>query len=1050
MAHSTSPTEPRVLPLGLNQEPFSYLEQQNPGTAASVRWIASLQGQVDRAALDRALAAAVTRQPLLGCRFQGGALVTGATPRVEEGEDLSAVPEVDAARRVLVGLKTPDGGLRVVLSRHASGRWLLGLAAHQAVADSASLQRLLVELLGPAPAPPPEDYLTLAPHQRERLRGGALDAALGFWSERLKGAPAELQWPFRGGKPRPEGPVLTRRTQVTIPHAWVQRAHQAGLDDVLTAAVAALVVRYCRQEEVLVGVSAPGRAASEAQLFGPFAQALPLRLRAEDRPTAEQWLARVREARREALSHGQVNPELAAPRTGPSQSAGLIQVLVHPAEALGVFSQGAVEGRWLAFEQDDAWVDLAVSFSVGAGGALQASFEARQDRLDRGEAEALPAHFLTLLEGLLARPAQTLQRLPLLPDAERARLISLSQGPLRQAPPETTPSSLFWAQVEASPEHPAVHFGTRTLSYRELGERVGRLARHLRAQGVGPGSRVALLLRPQLDLVTALLAVLETGGAYVALDVDAPEDRLRFICQDAGAQVALAEAALVETLTAPGRRVIPLSDGWETRLDGPEVTMGARPEQLAYIVYTSGSTGEPKGVMVPNHALANHNLAIADLFGLKPEDRVLQFTPVQFDAAGEEIYPVLAAGATVVVRDELVPAEQFCQMLEQEALTVLSLPPAFLHQWVLEMERLGLTLPRCVRLVVLGGERLLPESWAIWNRVGGEGIPWLNVYGPSEATITAASFAISGDTVSEGQREIPIGRPISNMEAFVVDEQQELVPHGHAGELLLGGAGLAWGYLNRPDLTAERFIADPFSEEGGKRLYRTGDRVRTLADGGLEFLGRTDHQIKIRGFRVELGEIEAVLRQAPGVTECVLIATGEGAQRKLVAYVAGAGGALNPRELRQQLAAKLPAYMVPAAFVLLPSLPLTVNGKVDRKALPPPPEETAPDEGQPLTDPVEAQLAELWSEVLGTPVASRDADFFELGGHSLTAMQLVSRVQETLGVELELRVVFDSPTLAAMAGQLTEQLGPAAGDVNDLSEDQVEAMLRDLLAKSQP
>lgn len=1048
MSHLTSP-EPRVLPLGLNQEPFSYLDQQHPGTAASVRWVASLQGQVELAALDRALAAAVVRQPILGCRFCGGALEKAGTPRVEEGEDLSAVPELDAARRLLTGLKTPDGGLRVVLSRHASGRWLVGLVAHQAVADAGSLQRLLVELLGPAPMPPPEDYLTLAPLQRERLRSGELGPALAFWSERLQGAPAELQWPFRGGKPRPEGPVRTVRSRVTLPQALVQRAQQAGLDDVLTAAVAALVVRYCRQEEVLVGVSAPGRAVSEAHLFGPFAQALPLRLRAEDRPTAQEWLDRVRVARREALSHDQVNPELAAPRTGPSQ-AGLIQVLVHPAEALGVFSQGAVEGRWLVFEQDDAWVDLAVSFSVGVGGTLQAAFEARQDRVDRGEAEALPAHFVTLLEGLLARPSQTLQRLPLLSDAERARLISLSQGPLRQAPPETTPSSLFWAQVEAAPEHPAVQFGTRTLSYLELGERVRRLARHLRAQGVGPGARVALLLRPQLDLVTALLAVLETGGAYVALDVDAPEERLRFICEDAGVQVALAEAALVAALEVSGRRVIPLEEGWETRLDGPPAPLGARPEQLAYIVYTSGSTGEPKGVMVPNHALANHNLAIAELFGLKPEDRVLQFTPVQFDAAGEEIYPVLAAGATVVVRDELVPAEQFCQMLEQEALTVLSLPPAFLHQWVLEMERLGLTLPRCVRLVVLGGERLLPESWAIWNRVGGEGIPWLNVYGPSEATITAASFAISGDTVTEGQREIPMGRPISNVEAFVVDEHQELVPHGHAGELLLGGAGLAWGYLNRPDLTAERFIADPFSEDGGKRLYRTGDRVRTLADGGLEFLGRTDHQVKIRGFRVELGEVEAVLRQVPGVTECVLIATGEGAQRKLVAYVAGADGALNPRELRQQLAAKLPAYMVPAAFVSLPALPLTVNGKVDRKALPPPPEETAPEVGQRLSDPIEAQLAELWSEVLGTPVTHRDADFFELGGHSLTAMQLVSRVQETMGVELELRLVFDTPTLGAMAGQLAELLGPAAGDVDDLSEDQVEAMLRDLLAKSQP
>jgi len=621
---------------------------------------------------------------------------------------------------------------------------------------------------------------------------------------------------------------------------------------------------------------------------------------------------------------------------------------------------------------------------------------------------------------------------------------------------------LFEAQARRTPEATAVIFEGSSLSYAELDARANRLARHLVARGVGPERRVAVCVRPSLEGIVALFAVLKAGGAYVPVDPEAPFERLDFMFRDAGVAWVLTQQDVARSLPTGSHGVLCLDSQWEAVAaeSAEPLPPCTGPLHLAYVIYTSGSTGEPKGVLVSHGSVVNHNLAVAEAFGLRPGDRVLQFTPLHFDAAGEEIYPPLLRGASIVVRGELVPTGEFRGLIERERLSVLSLPPAFLHEWLSELSRQGGRLPGCLRLVILGGEKLLPETWALWRQLGGKDIPWINVYGPTEATVTATMCPIRD---GEGLPEVPtlpIGKPIANVRALLLDAGMRPVPAGEPGELFLGGAGLARGYLGRPEQTAERFVPDPFGDEPGARLYRTGDLVRLLPDGRMEFLGRVDQQVKIRGNRVEPGEIEAVLRQQPGVQEALVIPREDPPHAlRLVAYVISPEAESFPpaerramvKRLREACVARLPDYMVPAALVVLPSLPLTANGKVDRKALPPPGTELEESTYVAPRNATEQALAEIWAETLGVPRVGIHDDFFALGGHSLAAMQVVSRVGERLFVEMDLRLLFDFPSIAGLSEALSSLLPPEAAaaqvEVEHLSQSEVDAMLRDLLSR---
>jgi amino acid adenylation domain-containing protein len=568
------------------------------------------------------------------------------------------------------------------------------------------------------------------------------------------------------------------------------------------------------------------------------------------------------------------------------------------------------------------------------------------------------------------------------------------------------------AQVARTPEAIAVVYEQEQLSYRELNERANQLARYLQREGVGAESLVGILMERSVEMVVALLAVLKAGAAYVPLDPAYPRERLGFMLEETGTTVLLTQQALSADLRLPQAQplCLDLDTQWaqvagESK-QNPEA--GVRSENLAYVIYTSGSTGQPKAAMNSHRGIVNRLLWMQEQYQLTSRDRVLQKTPYSFDVSVWEFFWPLLAGASIVVarpeghrdRDYLV------QLIEREQITVLHFVPSMLEAFLeaAEVER------SCgsVRQVICSGEELKAGlAQRCLERLDGE---LDNLYGPTEAAVDVTSWRCERGS---GGGAVAIGKPIANIELYILDREGEPVPVGVSGELHIGGVGLARGYLQRPELTAERFIPHPFSQgAGGARVYRTGDLARYLADGNIEYLGRADTQVKVRGYRIELGEIEVVLARQAEVKQCAVIVREDGADKQLVAYVV-ASEALEVSELRRRLKEQLPDYMIPAAFVLLDELPLTANGKLNRRALP------AHDSTRPQLEnvfiaprtPVEAELSAIWCELLHLDQVSISDNFFELGGHSLLLTQFVSRVRQAYQVELPLRMLFDAPNI---------------------------------------
>lgn len=599
---------------------------------------------------------------------------------------------------------------------------------------------------------------------------------------------------------------------------------------------------------------------------------------------------------------------------------------------------------------------------------------------------------------------------------------------------------LFEAQAEERPGAVAVQSSAGALTYAGLEAAANRLARDLQGWGVGPDVMVGICVERSLDMAVGLLGILKAGGACLPLDPAYPAERLAFMLGDASPPVLLTQSALAGRLPKhPGRVVCLDAEARSTTTGGSEArpARSTDPDRLAYVIYTSGSTGRPNGVMLTHRGLVNHAGAAAALYGLGPRDRVLQFCSMSFDISIEEIFPTWASGATVVLRPDDLPVlgRPWLAWLRAQAVSVLNLPTAYWHEWTRDLAALGETVPPSARVVVVGGERALGRAYQAWLAVGGDRPRWFNAYGPTEASVMATIHQAGPAEGADG-RDPPIGRPLPNVVVRVLDDRGAPVVPGEVGELYIGGVGLARGYLGRPELTAARFVPDPFGHGAGARLYRTGDLVRARTDGELDFVGRVDNQVKVRGFRIETGEVEAVLRSHPEVADAVVVAReDQPGDRRLVAYVVGAPGPLgqmDPRAptgpaapLRPFLGEHLPAYMLPSAFVALEAFPLTPNGKVDRDALPPP---GAAGGGHPagrsdLTA-TEQALAGIWSEVLGVADIGAHDDFFDLGGHSLLAAQVAARVQDRLGVDLGLRAVFQAPTVAGLAA-VVDGLGPA-------------------------
>ncbi|HEX8276842.1 MAG TPA: amino acid adenylation domain-containing protein [Longimicrobiaceae bacterium] len=1047
-------------PLSSGQRRLWFLHLLDPGSPLyNVPRAYRLRGALDVAALRRALGAVEERHAVLRARFveRGGEpeMVVGPTGAARlPVVDLRGVPaawrEDEAWRRVREAAARPfrladEPPLHAWLFRLAGDDHVLLLSVHHVAADEWSTRVLARDLSaayaaalagGPATLRAlPLQYADWAAWERERLQGPGLEHRLAWWRERLAGAPP-LDLP--GDQPRPparsfRGAVHPFRLPAGTRErcAGLARESRATPFAVLLAAFQLLLHRYTGQDDVVVGSPSAGRTRAELEeLVGFFVNTLAIRVDAGGDPAFRELLRRAGEAAAGAVAHQEVPfdrlVEELRPERDPSRPP-LVQVALafqnvpgEPPSLPGVRAEAA------EVDNGTAKFDLTL-FLYDEPAGLRGRLEFAADLFDPATAARFAEHFARLLDGALAAPDRPASTLPLLGDGERRRLLEEAHGSPRPRPRDASLAELFAARVAASPDAVAVEHGDERVTYAELDARAGRLAGRLAAAGVRPGDRVALLGERSVELVAAMLAVVRAGAAYVPLDPAHPPDRRRGIVEDAGARVLLAcrgseEYEVRSTLqTAASGDDAPPGDGVSSRTSY-SVLRTSFPDSLAYVVYTSGSTGAPKGVMVPHRAVAR--LVGADLAPLGPGDAVAHLSNPAFDAAVWEVWAALLGGARLVVldRDVVLAPGRLGREVAERGVTALFLTTSLFN--LVAREAPSALAP--LRHAVFGGEAADPHAVRAVLRAGAPE-RLVNGYGPTEAAVFATFHRVEG--LADEAPSVPIGRSLAGDRAYVLDAHGEPAPPGVPGELCLGGDGLAWGYLGRPELTAGRFVPDPFGGEPGARLYRTGDRVRRRGDGALEHLGRLDGQVKLRGFRIEPAEIEAALAAHPAVAEAVVVVREDGGERRLAAYVVPAqGSAPSAAELRGHLAGRLPAYMVPASFTPLAAIPVTSSGKTDRRALPAPGAPPAAAASGEPRDMLEHQVAAIWRELLDCgPVGIRD-DFFELGGHSLLAVRMLGRVEERFGRRVPLSALFAGATVEGVAAALQREWPAGAAD----------------------
>ncbi|WP_437982702.1 amino acid adenylation domain-containing protein [Sorangium sp. So ce117] len=1043
------------------QERLWFLAQLEPESASyNLATAVRLTGSLDVAVVERCLSEIVRRHEILRTTF---AVVDGQPSQVVQPEaalqierrDLGALPpgQRDAEVRRLIERETRrpfdlvNGPLlRLTLLRLGSEEHVLLWVVHHIVFDGWSTSLVLGEFAAlytafaagrPTPlAEPTLQYADFAHWQRQRVEGGLLEAQLAYWTKRLSGQPGVLELPT--DRPRPatqryRGARHFFRVPSALAEALGALARREGttLFSVLTAAFQALLARHAGTFDISVGTPVTNRSRAELEgVVGCFANTVVLRTALEGDPPFTQLLARVTETVREAQAHQDAPFDQVVEAVSPVRDlshAPLCQVMfaLQPVlrQPLQVPGLGV---RLLDLDVGGAQFDLSLDIAPDEDG-LAGALEYDTDLFDEATIARMADHLLRLFAGAAASPGTRLSELPMLQAEEQRQVLGWrTTGALRRTPRDV--HRMFEEHAASAPEATAVVHEERQITYGELDRRANQLARLLRRRGVGPEVRVGICLPRSIGMIAAVLGVLKAGGAYVPLDPNLPRERLAALIAGAGIRVVIAHGDAAAGQPA-GVDVIDLDASFTCVRSEPsaprDVEAEPAPEQAAYILYTSGSTGAPKGVVVPHRAIASFVDVAAGVYEISSRDRVLQFASLSFDASAEEIFPCLARGATLVLRTDamLESVAGFLAACSAWGVTAAVLPTMYWHRIVAGLAE-GVTLPACLRQIVITGEAALPERVSAWRASPAAGrVRLLNAYGPTETTVTATVSNLTAAADPRDAWAVPIGRPIANTRAYVLDPAGRPVPAGVVGELYLGGQGLARGYWARPDLTAERFVPDPFAEQPGERLYRTGDRARWRADGQLEFAGRVDHQVKLRGFRIEPGEIEARLGEQPGVREAVVIVRQDRPEeRRLVAYVA-AGTDVAPEALRRALKEQVPDYMVPSAFVVLEELPHTPYGKIDRRALPAP-DEPSSEALSPRTE-AEAALAGIWAELLGRPAVGVQENFFELGGDSILALQVVSRARAA-GLSLTPRQIFQHQTIADLAAVAAPASAPVA------------------------
>ncbi|HYG62668.1 MAG TPA: amino acid adenylation domain-containing protein, partial [Thermoanaerobaculia bacterium] len=818
------------------------------------------------------------------------------------------------------------------------------------------------------------------------------------------------------------------------------RRRRLTLNTVVQGAWGLLLARSLGAREAVFGSTVAGRPADlpgADSIIGPFINTLPVRVAVAPEHRLVPWLTGLQERQLELRRHDYV-PLYQVQRWSelPAGTPLFDSFLAFENYPIDSTLGALLPGLDFSEARTNDLTDYPLALVVLPGNEL--SFESRYDasRLEDATVARLLERLAGLLRSLPAASGVTLGELPLLLPAERHQVLrewNDAATALASAGPGRCLHELVWARAAAAPDTLAVECEGRTLSYSELERRSRQLASHLAGLGARPDSRVGVLLERSPEMVVALLGVLEAGAAYVPLDPVHPAERLAYLAGDSGVSLLLAPGAVPEGLRGGGFAILE-AESWDGVAGGSEEpARGPWPESLAYVIYTSGSTGEPKGVGVSHEVTAAHMGVAARAYGIGPRDRILQFSSFAFDAGLEQVFTALTQGATLVLRGEQAwDTADLTERLARLEVTVANFPSSYWERWTAVLPAGNGSGPEPpLRLMIAGGEAMLPEWAERWQVSRFGAVRLLNAYGPTEASVTAAFEKVTWTSASRAA--VPIGRCVAGRAAYVLDEGLEPVPPGAPGELCLGGPLLARGYLGRPGPTAAAFVPDPFAATSGARLYRTGDRVRALPDGRLEFLGRVDRQVKVRGFRVEPGEIEAALERHSGVREAAVDLRGDlPGGSALVAYVAAS---VSATDLRSFLSDNLPAPLVPGHFVILDELPRTPGAKVDRHALSR--LEVRPD-GQladgadaaalhPPRNPVEALLAGIWQSVLGIPSVGIHDDFLALGGHSLLAMQLLSRVRETFRIDLPLASLFEAPTISGQAELVEQRLRTGTG-----------------------
>lgn len=1072
---------------------LSYAQQrlwflaQMPGVSEAyhVPWAVNLEGVLDRGALRRALDRIMQRHETLRTRFE---LINGqAVQRIEAecasrfillkqdiGSDLPRQVALREFKRLLREEARAPFDLRRSplirgrLIRRGRQSHTLLITMHHIVSDGWSMEIFVRELSvlyaayrhGEAdPLPPlPVQYADYAAWQRQWLTGPRLARQVQYWQEQLAGAPAVLEMPTDNPRPaeqRHAGAVveLVLDEEVTAGLGNLSRKQGATLFMTLLTGWAVLLSRLSGQEDVVIGTPVANRGQAQIEgLIGFFVNTLALRVDLSGNPPVDVLLQRVKRCTLDAQEHQDLPFEQVVEKLKPERSLAhspVFQVMFawQTAAQERLELPGVLVSPVASTEYVTAKYDLSLTLRE-TGQWIVGGIEYATALYERSTIERYAGYLKALLTAMAADAAQRVEHIALLSASERQQVLVKWNATETPYPNDKCIHELIEDQVARTPNAIALVNGTHQLTYAQLNARANRLAHYLRELGLRPDGLVTICVERSLEMVVGILAVLKAGGAYVPLDPQYPAERLRHMLDDAAPRLMLTHGQVMQGVHGSWLSelsehipVLNLSNPtppWsgDAATNPDRNGWGVQPTRLAYVIYTSGSSGQPKGVMVEHAGAVNLIHTHIRNCALTAVDRVLQFASFGFDASVEELFPPLAVGARAVLRPcELVTADAaFERFIRDQGITVAELPTAFWHQWV--GERQGHHAGESsLRLVVIGGEKAERHHLDAW--LGGarrRESAWLNTYGPTEATVycCALSLADGADALPPG--EVPIGRPVSNARIYILDRHGAPVPVGVTGEIYIGGAGVARGYLNRAQLTAERFLEDPFSAAADARMYRTGDLGKWRPDGNVEYLGRNDFQVKVRGFRIELGEIEARMRECAGVREAVVLVRADAAdEKRLVAYYSTSSdaepsdlhgrpveSAVSATVLHSQLMRTLPHYMVPAAFVRLQAFPLNANGKLDRKALP------APDIGSVVTRAYEAPvgemeiaLAHVWQDILKLERISRHDNFFELGGHSLLATEVIWRLNDR-GIELSVASLFEHPTVRSLAAYIDE------------------------------